>query len=264
MKRRNVLRELINEDRPSIGIHLICGWPGIVEVIGHTRAFDYVEFVSETGPYDLHDLDNFGRAVDLFDHMSSMIKIDQEPKTYLATRAIGAGFQNLLFADIRTVEDAREAVAAARPEISGRPGHAGAVSRRDTGYGFGSTATEQIEAMQEGVVALMIEKESAVNDLEGILSVEGVDMVQFGSRDYAMSIGVTGQWDHPRVREAQQYVMEMALKKGVAPRIELGDSRGAEPYIEMGIKHFCIGWDLSIIGQWCMEHGSVLAKKLGR
>ena len=44
-----------------------------------------------------------------------------------------------------------------------------------------------MEQLEEGVVALMIEKQSAVENLEAILSVNGVDMVQFGPADYSMS-----------------------------------------------------------------------------
>ena len=120
--------------KPTLGTHVHVTWPGIVEVIGHTEVIDYIEFSGEYAPYDLYALENFGRAVDLFPHMSSMIKIDQDPRTYLAGRAIGSGIPNLLFADIRTVEDAREAVAAARAETPRTKGYMGAAMRRDVGY----------------------------------------------------------------------------------------------------------------------------------
>ncbi len=51
---------------------------------------------------------------------------------------------------------------------------------------------------------------------------------------------------------------------GVAPRIELPDSAGVEEYIDLGVKHFCIGWDVSIIGDWAKQHGASLAKKVGK
>ena len=100
--RRNRLRELLDADQPSLGTHLLCSWPSIAELVGHSGAFDYIEFVAEYAPYDLYALENLGRAVDLFDHMSSMMKIEQEPRTYLAIRAIGSGIQNVLFADPRS------------------------------------------------------------------------------------------------------------------------------------------------------------------
>ena len=62
--RKNKLRELLNEGKPSIGTHIHTTWPSIVEAIGHTGVYDYVEFVAEYGPFDLHDLD-FGTKVSL-------------------------------------------------------------------------------------------------------------------------------------------------------------------------------------------------------
>ena len=126
MKKRNVLRELLNEDKPSVSMHVHSIWPGMVEVIGLAGTMNYIEFSGEYAPYDLMSLENFGRAVDLFPNMSSMMKIEQQPRTYLAVRAVGSGIQNLLFADIWTVEDAREAVTASRadtPKTGGRAGH---------------------------------------------------------------------------------------------------------------------------------------------
>ena len=264
MKKKNVLRELLKEGKPTIGTHVHVTWPGIVEVIGHTGVIDYIEFQGEYAPYDLYSLENFGRAVDLFDHMSAMMKIEQEPRTYLAVRAVGSGIQNLLFADIRTPEDAKEAVSAARAETPQTGGVAGAAMRRDVGYVIGPGSTDWVEALDEGVVALMIEKQPTMGRLEEILSVDGVDMVQFGPADYAMSIGIPGQWGAPRVKEAERRTIETALKMGIAPRVEIADYQQAEPYIEMGVKHFCIGWDVMTIHSYCKEQGSALAKLLGR
>jgi len=263
-KRRNILRELLQASKPTLGIHVHVTWPGIVEVIGYSGAIDYVEFVGEYAPYDLYALENFGRAVNLFEHMSSMMKIDQEPRIYLAGRAIGSGIQNLLFADIRTVEDAREAVAAARAETPQTKGYVGAGMRRDVGYVLAPGSQLYVEQLEDGVVALMIEKQSAVDNLEAILSIEGIDMVQFGPADYSMSIGLPGQWNHPLVKEAERYTIEVALKKGIAPRVELSDFKDAGPYLQMGVKNFCIGWDVDIIYKYCREQGAAFAKALGR
>jgi len=260
VRHANALRELLKAGKPTLGTHVHVTWPGIVEVIGHSRGMDYVEFLGEYAPYDLYALENFGRAVDLFPHMSSMMKIDQEPRTYLAGRAIGSGIQNLLFADIRSVEDAREAVAAARAETPRTKGYVGAAMRRDVGYVLNCGSEIYVDQLEDGVVALMIEKDSAVENLEAILSVPGVDMIQFGPADYSMSIGIPGQWDHARVREAERYVIETALKMGIAPRAELGDFRDADRYLQMGVKHYCVGWDIDVIHKYCKDQGASFAR----
>src|SRR5258708_2412546 len=113
--RRNKLRELLKAGKPTLGTHLHSTWPSVVEAVGHSGMFDYVEFVAEYAPFELYALDDFCRAAELHD-LSSMIKVDQEPRTFLAQRGIGAGFQSVLFADCRTVDDARACIRAVRPD----------------------------------------------------------------------------------------------------------------------------------------------------
>lgn len=262
--RRNRLRELLKADQPTLGTHVHSTWPTIIELVGHSRMFDYVEFVAEYAPYDLYALENLGRAVDLFDHMSAMMKIEQEPRTYLTVRAIGSGIQNVLFADPRTVEDVKECVRAVRAEAPHAGGRHGVGMRRDVGFVLEGGSPAFVQALDDAVVALMIEKEPAVENLEALLSVPGVDMVQFGPADYSMSLGLTGQWDHPRVREAEQFVIETALRKGIAPRAEITHPHEAARYLEMGVKHFCIGTDVSILFRWFVENGKEMGALLGR
>lgn len=262
--RKNRLRELLNADQPSLGTHIHISYPGIVELIGYSGAFDYVEFLGEYAPYDLYALENLGRAVDLFPHMSSMMKIEQEPRTYLAIRAIGSGIQNVLFADPRTVEDVQECVRAVRAESPQTGGIHGVGMRRDVRYVMEAGTPAFVQSLEDAVVALMIEKKSAVENLESLLSVKGVDMVQFGPADYSMSIGMPGQGGHPQVREAERYVIETALKMGIAPRAEIGHPDAAKRYLDMGVKHFCMGWDVSILFNWYKQNGKAMLNVLGR
>ena len=261
--RKNRLRELLNADQPSLGTHLHSSWPSIVELVGHSGMFDYVEFVGEYAPYDLYALENLGRAVDLFDHMSAMMKIEQQPRTYLTVRAIGSGIQNLLFADPRTVEEVEECVQSVRAESPETGGRHGVGMCRDVGFVLEGGSPAFVQALEEAVVALMIEKDSAVRNLEALLSVKGVDMVQFGPADYSMSIGLAGQTGHPKVREAERYVIETALQMGIAPRAEIGHPDQAQKYLDMGIKHFCMGTDMGILFNWFKGQGENMREVLG-
>jgi len=261
MLRENKLRELLRKGEPSIGTRIMIAWPGLVEMIGYTGAYDYVEFLSEYGPYDLYDFDNLARAAELVG-LSSMIKIDQEPRIYLAERALMAGIQNVLFADIRTVEDAELAVRAVRAEPKGLNGF-----RMDRRVGYVSciaSAPDVVKMCEDAVVALMIEKKSAVENLEEILSVDGVDMVQFGPSDYSVSIGLPGQRNHPKVREAELKTIKTALKMDVAPRAEISRPEDAKRYIELGVRNFSIGTDVGILYKWWKQNGEELRKLISK
>lgn len=252
-RRSNRLRELLAANEPSVGTHTLISWPGVVELIGHTGVIDYVEFVGEYAPYDLYALENFGRAVELFDHMSAMMKIEQDPRTYLAIRAIGSGIQNVLYADIRSAEEAADCVANVRAETPSNGGRHGAGARRDAGYGYAG-GEGWIQALEESVVALMIEKAGAIKDLENILAVKGVDMVQFGPADYAMSIDMPGQFYHERCREAEEYMIKTSLSMGKHPRAEISTPDQAKYYLDQGVRHFSIGTDVQILHDWWKQN----------
>ena len=262
MKKNNVLRDLITAGKPTISTHVFSQWPGVVELVGFSGTMDYIEFSGQYAPYDLFSLENFGRAIDLFDHMTAMMKLDQEPRTYLAERAIGSGIQNMLFADVRTVEDTRESVNAVRMEVPGG-GLAGAKSTRNVGYGE-MPLVDAVKDADEAIVAIMIEKKGAVEDLEEILSVPGVDMVQFGPGDYSMSIGHVDNSGHPDVKKAEKYTIETCIKMGVRPRAEISNWEQAKPYMDMGVIDFCMGSDIASMRDFCTDQGEALAKLVGR
>ena len=252
--RHNRLRALLTSGEPSIGTHLLSSWPTLVELIGDAGNYDYVEFTAEYAPFDMHDLDNLGRALEL-KNLGGMIKIEQTQWTHQAMRAIGSGFQALLFADLRTVEDAHACVAAVRAETPGTGGRLGVGMRRDVGTVREGGSPAYVEALNDAVIAVMIEKRESVENLDAILSVKGIDMVQFGASDYSMSVGLTGQRSHPDVLKAERKTIETALKMGLHPRVELGDITQAAPYLEMGVKHFCIGHDVRILYDWWRING---------
>ena len=264
---RNPLRERLNEGKPTLGTHILSAWPTLVELIGHSKQYDYVEFTAEYAPFTMHDLDNLGRSFELMG-MSGMIKIEQTQYTHQAMRAIGSGFQSVLFADIRSVEDAKAAVDAVRAETTmaqgarGR-GRLGVGMRRDVGTVRTGGSPAYVDALNEVVIAIMVEKKSCVDDLDAILDVPGLDMVQFGASDFSMSIGLTGQANHPDVVAAEKKTIEMALKKGLHPRVELRDPSQAAKYLDMGVKHFCIGWDVRILADWWDTKGAEMRGLLG-
>lgn len=261
--RKNRLRELLNAGKPSLGTHIQIPYPGIIELIGRSGTFDYVEIVGEYMPYDLALLENLGRAVELSPHMTAMMKIEQGLRTPLTAWAIGAGIQNVLFADPRTVEEVEECVRAVRAETPATGGIHGVGVRRAVGYVEEPGSPAFVEALADAVVAIMIEKKSAVENLKALLSVKGVDMVQFGPADYSMSIGLAGQWKHDAVKEAERFVIETALKMSIAPRAEINHPDEAKKYLDMGVRHFCIGRDVRILFEWWKENGKGMRDVLG-
>jgi 2-keto-3-deoxy-L-rhamnonate aldolase RhmA len=265
--RKNKLRGLLKEGKPTLGTHLHSSWPGMMEVVGNSGMMDYVEFSSVYAPFDLYALENLARASELYD-MSTMIKVDPVPNYFLAQRAIGAGFQNVLFADFRTVKEVEDAIKAVRPEPDG---FNGCWMHRIEGYSLEHGSKKFVEYAQDVVIAVMLEKKPLYEKLEDVLNLDDVDMIQFGPCDFAMSIGVPGDFSNPKVREAEEQTIKLSLKYDKHPRAELGSSytsgevgyqKALKRYAELGVTDYCIGFDVAILFDWMKEYGGLTRKFL--
>jgi 2-keto-3-deoxy-L-rhamnonate aldolase RhmA len=259
--RPNKIRTLLQADKPTLSTRVQSHWPSIVEVLAHTGLFDYVEFLGEYAPFTLHDLENFCRAAELH-NLGTMIKVDPEPRQFLAQRAVGSGFQSVLFADVRSVEDALHCIRIIKPDTPEDSGLYGAATRRFAFMGYGGNA-EYVQSLRDAVVVLMIEKQSAVACLDEILALGGIDMIQWGPADYSMSVGMAGNRRSPEIKSVERRVIETCQQYGVAPRVEIASPDEASYYLDMGIRHFSLGSDLAILFGWWKQNGEKLRTLLG-
>jgi len=262
--KKNVLRELLDAGEPTLSTRMITTSPQIVEIIGHSGMFDFIELLGEYASWTVPDLDNFARAVELFPHMSSMMKVEREPRLSIAQRSLGAGIQNLIFADIDTAEEARQCVRYVRPVTPQDGGLNGTALRRNVGYVLEGGGEAWAQAMREVVIEVMIESESAMEQLDEILGVEGLDMVHFGPNDYALSVGKPGKGKSVEIQKKNRFVIETALKRGVRPRVVIDSWEEAQEYADMGVRDFCVGNDLTILYKWCLQNGKEMRKILGK
>lgn len=251
----------MNEGKPILGTGMVTVSPWIAEIIGKSGVFDYIELGFEYASWDLSDMDNLARAIELYPHMSAMIKVDQEPRRFIASRAVDAGIQNLLFADCRSAEDVRECIRTIMPETPEDSGVHGFSMRRAV---FGISKKEWVQAQRDAVIAIMLEKKTAVEELDEILEIERLDVVQFGPADYSISLGQQDEWTDADTKRIQLNVIEKVLKKGKQSRVRVKNPAEMREYLDMGVRHFIFGWELSVIVQWCQQNGEEMRKLLGR
>lgn len=254
--KENLLRRILRENRPSIGTRLWSAQPFFTEAAGVCGNFDYIEFMAEYAPFDQYDLENIVRAAELHG-MGSMIKIDFQNRAWIAQRAIASGFQGILFADHRNATEVEESVGMVKSDRPCSGGRFGYPNRRYIGFQPYLDQMEHGERVDDVALVFMVEKAEALENLDRICSVPGVDMVQFGPSDYAMSVGWNRAEHKQEVEDAQKRMIETALKHGVQPRVEIFDSpEAATPYIALGVKHFCFGDELKTLQKCWIQEGA--------
>jgi 2-keto-3-deoxy-L-rhamnonate aldolase RhmA len=237
------LRQKFDSGEPTLGTRVFLPDPAVAEAVGQAGIYDYMEFVAEYNAFTLHDLDNICRAAELHG-LGTLIKLDYEQNRYLSQRAIGSGFGGVLFADMRTAEDVRYAVRSVRPDSPEHGGTYGAAARRNIRPEYGG-GEAYLVAIASTVVGIMVEKRETFDDIDSVLSVEGVDFVQWGPTDYAMSSGMTAA-EALRVRET---LLDACERHGVPARIELTSLDEFSEFVARGIRHFSLGMDIDMLYQ---------------
>jgi 4-hydroxy-2-oxoheptanedioate aldolase len=239
----NGLREKLNDDLPTVGTHVLFADPDIPEIIGDTGLFDYAEFGAEYSVLDMSLLYHLARSAQC-GNLPLMIKLDQEAQGFWAQAALGAGFKAMLFTDIRTpadIDDCHQCIAPDNPTAGGRMGvklRRPALSSYDT--------ESYLEDLESVVFTIMIEKNVAVENIDEILTraqEKGVDMTQWGPADFGFSRGQPGLMGTPEIKPFEELVIKKSLQYGIHPRIEIGAVEQAKRYVDLGVRHFCIGWD---------------------
>lgn len=121
----------------------------------------------------------------------------------------------------------------------------------------------QIETVNRNlVVGIQIETAEALDDLDGILSVEGLDMAVVGNDDLSMNMGIPGDLQNPEYIAAVEGVIAVCRRHGVLPGIAVGDPQTAIFWIKKGMKVIWNSCDIYMLYRYSkMEldeiHGAV-------
>ena len=173
---------------------------------------DYVVIDTEHAPLGRDDM---GDLLNSFTN-SGVVPIVRIPipDSHYVTMAMDAGAQGVLAPYCETVEQAREVVAAAK----WRPLKGEAVERVIASGEHVSDATRAYleENNKNSVAVIGIESKAAVDNLDHILHVPGIDGIFVGPNDLSISLGVPDQYDTERYRGTVKRIIDTAEAHGVA------------------------------------------------
>jgi 2,4-dihydroxyhept-2-ene-1,7-dioic acid aldolase len=257
LMKQNTLRALLAAGKPTTATRLLSSDPLFTEMAGASGNYDYIEFMAECASFSQDSLENIARAAELHG-MGSLIKVDFQNRGYVAQRAIASGFQGVLFTDCRSAEEVRESIRLISPETPQDGGHFGFPLRRFIGFQPKVPQMDHAQRLREIVKAFMIEKKEALEDIEAICATPGVDMVQFGGSDFSLSSGRNAKDTEKERKEAERKIIEVALRHGVRPRCEIQTPEGAQYYIDLGVRDFCLGDNILYLMEKYAKDGGAL------
>ena len=161
-------------------------------------------------------------------------------------KVLDTGIRTFVVPRIETARDVEKAVEAARFEYEGEPGDRGvATSLANT---WGNRPENYVEHEDDHVLpGVMLENESALDNIDEILSVPGLGFCQIGPSDLSVSLGHPLEQAHPEVRDA----METFFAAGQDHGVPIGVSRGyvgtIDAAIDMGASLVSIASDVGAV-----------------
>ena len=128
-------------------------------------------------------------------------------------RALDLGAEGIVFPLIRDAKDAEKAVASLRYPPRGTRGFGPFIAQSRW---QSSMPTYQRDIEDKLICCLLIETVEAVDNIEEICAVEGIDILVLAAFDLTTSLGISGQFDHPDFVAAQQTIEKAAFASGIA------------------------------------------------
>ena len=219
-------RDLKNQWRsgsPSFGAWIMLADPAVAGFMANV-GFDWVFIDAEHSPFNPETLRNI--LVFLRDRDTVSIVRVRENDPAIIKQALDWGAEGIMFPFIRSAEDARRAVAACRYPPAGMRGF----NPREPSNFYADLDEYLATADERIITVLQVEHVDAVNNMDEILQVSGVDAVMIGPADLSYSLGVPLQFRHPKMQEAIDATIRKAKAAGVPIGMTWEDT--TEGYLE--------------------------------
>ena len=239
---KNRLKLAAQAGRTAYGIYVTQPAPALVELAAQA-GLDFVRIDAYHGTMSAETVDALIRAAYAGD-VTPTVRVANDPVQILSVLEQGA--MALTVPDVESAEQARAVVQASRYPPRGRR----EISRPVRMIGEPSDAYFRW-ADEELVVSVQIESRAGLDALEEIVAVDGLDMVQSGRQDLALSLGVPGQPSHPKVLEAEERIAEAAWKAGKWVSLHFPPApdavERARAWSARGVQVITIGGDTQIL-----------------
>lgn len=225
----------------ALGAWLSLGSPAVAELLGHA-GFDWVLIDQQhaaVGPSEMLEL---VRAV-ASSGAAPIVRIAANTPEYFA-HALDAGAHGIM---VPMVED-REAAEAAVRAFTYPPNGTRSIGGYRAHLAFGMARGEYLDSPPASLI-VQIEHRRAIDNVEEIASVPGIDVLFVGPQDLSASYGLRPSLEigHPRMREAIDALVRAARVHGVGLGSLCSGVDSAREYVDAGFSMLAIGTDAAML-----------------
>jgi len=174
-----------------------------------------------------------------------------------ATRVLDCGAMGIVFPHVDDASTAQKLVSNCLYPPNGHRSMTGVLPQLD----FKQKPIAEVAKLinDNMLIVIMLESPEAISNVDSIAAVEGVDVILIGTNDFCMEMGIPGDYNNPKVKEAYSKVIEACKKYGKTPGMGgVYNEELMSEYIGMGMKFILSGSDLSFMMQSASQRSNKL------
>jgi 2-keto-3-deoxy-L-rhamnonate aldolase RhmA len=257
--RPNKLRAILSSGGTAFGTMIGEVRNPSIAMIFANAGFDYVFVDMEHGPYSLETAADILRTARLTG-MTALVRAP-DAQYHLIARLMDAGAEGVMVPRVETREAAEVVVSAVRYPPLGVRGLSTSKGHNDFTSAPSLEFTRQ--ANQENLVILQIERKEAIEHIDDLLSVPGVDAAIIGPIDLSVSLGVPTDFNHPAMLEAIIKVVEAGARHGVWVGMHTGGIGPLVDWHRKGMRLITWSTDIDMLNKASAGGLAELKKQIG-
>jgi 2-keto-3-deoxy-L-rhamnonate aldolase RhmA len=247
--RPNRTKQLLQEGKTALGAGLGQFRSPEIPRLYAAAGLDWTFIDTEHGCFDLETVQDLVRTC-LLTPLTPIVRVADLQYSLIA-RALDMGAEGIIFPRVESPELLERAVSWTKFPTRGVRGFGlGAPQVGYRNYSF----QEIIDHLNQNVaVVLQLETRTALERADELLAVPGIDIVMVGPADLSISLGVPGQFDHPKMIEAVCGVIECCKRHGIYPGIQCRTLSMAKSWKQRGMKFLGCGSDIAFLWEKVRE-----------
>jgi 2-keto-3-deoxy-L-rhamnonate aldolase RhmA len=230
--RTNTVKQALKEGKTQFGCSTsMLRSPEVPRILAAAGlAWTYLD--SEHGAFDLETLQDLIRAANEAG-LCPIVRV-ADLQYALVARALDCGAQGVLFPRVESPELLEKAISWTRFPPEGVRGFGLQPTHLDY---EAATMPEIIAHMNANtMVVLQIETQTALDRIDELLSVRNIDAVMIGPADLSVSLGVAGQFEHPKLVEAIEKIRDACNRHGIAPGLHMRSLKLIQYWRDHGLR----------------------------
>lgn len=236
------IKHKLANNQPALITAVSLSDPSIFELVS-LMGFDGIWLDLEHHAHSVEAANNYIRAARV--GVSDVIARPAKGEFMRMARLLEAGAKGIMYPRCDNAEEAAEVVRWAKFAPLGERGIDGA--NPDAPYCSMSTDEYIQAANRETFVVIQIEQARALDHVDAISAVPGVDVIMLGPADFTVLNGIPGQFDHVSVKEAKQKIAAATRNAGIHWGSTCGSTQLIPEMLEQGARFICHGADILMI-----------------